>query len=60
MLLASCDLVAFTETWWDESHDWSVSADGHKLFKRDRRGRSGRGVALYIKKWIECEELSEE
>ncbi|KAK4806761.1 hypothetical protein QYF61_005557 [Mycteria americana] len=47
-----------SETWWDESHDWSVAIDGYRLFRRDRQGRRGRGVALYIKKWIECEELS--
>jgi len=43
--------------WWDESHDWSVAIDGYRLFRRDRQGRRGRGLALYIKKWIECEEL---
>jgi len=49
--------VALTETWGDECHDWSAAIDGYRLFRRDRRGRSGRGVALYIKKWMECEEL---
>ncbi|TRZ07896.1 hypothetical protein HGM15179_019207 [Zosterops borbonicus] len=40
------------------------SVSGHcpcrelRLFRRDRGGRRGGGVALYIKKWIECEELS--
>ena len=59
MLLESYDLVAITETWWDESHNWSMAIDGYRLFRRDRQWRGG-GVALYIKKWIECEELSEE
>ena len=58
VLLESYDLVAITETWWDESHDWSAAIDGYKLFRRDRRGRRGREVALYVKKWIDCEELS--
>ena len=40
------DLVAITETWWDHSHDWSAVMDGYKLFRRDRRGRKGGGVAL--------------
>ncbi|PKU34424.1 nedd4-binding protein 2-like 2 [Limosa lapponica baueri] len=57
LLLKSYDLVAITETWWDESHDWRVAIDGYRVFIRDRRGRRGRGVALYIKKWLECEEL---
>jgi len=32
----SYDLVAVTETWWDDSHDWSAAMDGYKLFRRDR------------------------
>ena len=35
-LLESYDLVAITETWWDESHDWSVVINGYRLFRRDR------------------------
>ncbi|RMC04913.1 hypothetical protein DUI87_18088 [Hirundo rustica rustica] len=45
----SCDVVAITETWWDESRGWSTALDGYKLFRRDRKGRRGGGVALYIK-----------
>ncbi|RMC22466.1 hypothetical protein DUI87_00780 [Hirundo rustica rustica] len=45
----SCDVVAITETWWDESHGWSTARDGYKLFRRDRKGRRGGGVALYSK-----------
>jgi len=30
---------------------------GYRLFRRDGRGKRGRGVAHYIKKWIDCEEL---
>ncbi|TRZ10607.1 hypothetical protein HGM15179_016504 [Zosterops borbonicus] len=44
------DVVAITETWWDDSHSWSTALDGYKLFRRDRKGRRGGGVALYIKK----------
>ncbi|KAK4830584.1 hypothetical protein QYF61_011819 [Mycteria americana] len=35
------DIVAITETWWDDSHNWSAAMDGYKLFRRDRRGRRG-------------------
>ena len=42
----SCDLVTITETWWDDSHDWSAAVDGGKLFRRDRKGRRGGAVAL--------------
>ncbi|KAJ7424125.1 nipped-b-like protein [Pitangus sulphuratus] len=58
VLLERYDLVAITEIWWDESHDWSVTIDGYRLFRRDRGGKRGGEVALYIKRWIECEELS--
>ncbi|PKU42649.1 nipped-b-like protein [Limosa lapponica baueri] len=57
LLQESYDIVAITETWWDESYDWSVVINGYKLFRRDRRGRRVGGVALYVKKWLECEEL---
>jgi len=58
MLLESYDFVATTETWWNRSHDWSGAIRGYRLFKRDRQGRRGRDITLYIKKWIECEEQS--
>lgn len=57
MLLESYDLVAITEIWWDKSHDWTVTIDGYRLLRRDGRKRGG-GVAPYIKRWIECKELS--
>ncbi len=31
--------------------------DGYKLFRRDRQGRKGGGVALYIKEYFDVEEL---
>ncbi|PKU28413.1 mitochondrial fission process protein 1 [Limosa lapponica baueri] len=58
VLLQSYDIVAISETWWDESYDWSVAIEGYKLFRRDRQGRRGRSVALYVKEWIESEEMS--
>ena len=33
--------------------------DGYRLFKRDRQGRKGGGVALYIKKECECIEIND-
>ena len=32
--------------------------DGYWLFKRDRQGRKGGGVALYVKKDYECVEIN--
>ncbi|RMC19379.1 hypothetical protein DUI87_03989 [Hirundo rustica rustica] len=45
----SYDVVAIMETWWDDSHGWSTALNSYKLFRRDRQGRRGGGVALYIK-----------
>jgi len=45
------------ETWWDESHDWNTLIEDYRLFRRDRQGRRGGRVALYVRKWIDCEEL---
>ncbi|GAB0207545.1 hypothetical protein GRJ2_003220200 [Grus japonensis] len=50
----SYDLVAITETWWDDSRDWSAAMDGYKLFRRDRQGRRGSGVALYVRECFDC------
>ncbi|PKU47468.1 rna-directed dna polymerase from mobile element jockey-like [Limosa lapponica baueri] len=55
----SYDVVAVTETWWDESNDWSATMDGYKLFRRDRQGRRGGGVALYVREDYDCVELTE-
>ena len=54
---ASYDLVAITETWWDRSHDWSVAMDGYKLFRKDRQGRKGSGMALYVRECFDVTEL---
>ncbi|PKU36576.1 mitochondrial fission process protein 1 [Limosa lapponica baueri] len=55
----SYDVVAITETWWDKSNDWSAAMEGYKLFRRDRQGRRGGGVALYVREDYECVELTE-
>ncbi|KAK4815716.1 hypothetical protein QYF61_006754 [Mycteria americana] len=53
------DMVAITETWWDDSHNWSAAMDGYKLFRRDRRGRRGGGVALYVTECLDSLELDD-
>ncbi|KAK4810884.1 hypothetical protein QYF61_013292 [Mycteria americana] len=53
------DMVAITETWWDDLHNWSAAVDGYKLFRRDRRGRRGGGVALYIRECLDSLELDD-
>ncbi|PKU47346.1 adaptin ear-binding coat-associated protein 1 [Limosa lapponica baueri] len=53
----SCDVVAITEMWWDDGHDWNAVMDCYKLFGRDRQGRRGGGVALCIRECFDCIEL---
>ncbi|KAK4830434.1 hypothetical protein QYF61_011142 [Mycteria americana] len=53
------DIVAITETWWDDSHNWSAAMDGYKLLRSDRQGRRGSGVALYVRECFDCLELND-
>ncbi|GAB0175694.1 hypothetical protein GRJ2_000034600 [Grus japonensis] len=55
--LQGYDLIGITETWWDSSYDWSVGMEGYRLFRKDRQGRRGGGVALYVNDQLECMEL---
>ncbi|TRZ13155.1 hypothetical protein HGM15179_013958 [Zosterops borbonicus] len=53
----SCDVFTIMETCWDDSHGWSTALDGYKLFRRDRRGRRGGGVSLYIREALDAMEI---
>ncbi|GAB0187691.1 hypothetical protein GRJ2_001234400 [Grus japonensis] len=55
--LQGCDLIGITETWWDSSYDWSVGMEGYRLFRKDRQGRQGGGIALYANDQLEYMEL---
>lgn len=50
-------LIAITETWWDKSPKCNAEIEGYTLFRRDKQGRRGERVALYLKKWIDSKEL---
>ncbi|PKU41683.1 mitochondrial fission process protein 1 [Limosa lapponica baueri] len=52
------DIVAITETWWEDLHNWSAAINGYRLFRRDRQGRRGGGVAFYVRDIFECLELN--
>ncbi|KAK4828864.1 hypothetical protein QYF61_000992 [Mycteria americana] len=43
----------------DDSHNWSAAMDGYKHFRRDRQGRRGSGVALYVRECFDCLELDD-
>ncbi|PKU47462.1 hypothetical protein llap_2202 [Limosa lapponica baueri] len=45
------------ETWWAGSYDSCVGMEGYRLFRKDRQGRQGRGVALYVSDQPERMEL---
>ncbi|GAB0205919.1 hypothetical protein GRJ2_003057500 [Grus japonensis] len=51
------DLIGITEMWWDGSYDWSVGMEGCRPFRKDRQGRQGGGVALYVNDQLKCMEL---
>lgn len=46
--------AGITEIWWDGSHDWRVAMEGYELFRKDRMGRQGGGVALYVREQVKC------
>jgi len=50
-------LIAITETWWENSHDWHAVIDGYRPFRKDRPTRRGGGVALYVREQLEYIEL---
>jgi len=55
--LCGYDIISITETWWDRSYDWSIGMGGYRFFRKDRQGRQGGGVALYVKDQLECMEI---
>ena len=57
MQQANYDLVTIMETRWDHSYDWSAAMDGYKLFRRDRQGRRGGGMVLYVGECVDVVEL---
>lgn len=41
-------ITGINETWWGESCVWSALLDVYRLFRRDRQGRRGWELSLYI------------
>ena len=54
----SYDIIGISEIWWEEPCDWSTMMDGYTLSRRDRQGRQGGEVALYIKEGLDCTALA--
>lgn len=57
--LENYNTVAITETWWDNSHDWSAAMGGCRLVRRDRQGRGTVGVTLCERECFDCPKLNE-
>ena len=53
------DIVAVTETWWADPHNWGAAMDGSEPFRRARQGRRGGGVALYVRQCFDSLELDD-
>lgn len=51
------NMVTVTQVGWGDFHHWSAARDGCKHLRRDRQGRRGGGVALYIRECSVCMEL---
>ena len=45
------------EMQWDKLHNWNIMTGCYRSFRRNKQDRRHGGVALLIKKWIDCEEL---
>lgn len=51
------DIIGIPEIWWDGSCGWSTGMEGFRLFRKDRHGGPGEGVALYVNDQLESMEL---
>lgn len=55
--LENNDITAVTKTQWDDLHSWNAAVDGYKVFRRNRQGRRGGGIALCVRGCFDCLEL---
>ena len=40
------DIMAMMETWWDLEKQWDDAIPDYQLYRRDREGRVGGGLAI--------------
>lgn len=52
------DSIDISETWWEESWDWSALMEGYRIFRREKQGRQDGGILLYIKEGLNCRALA--
>lgn len=53
VLSQSYNTISISETWWNESYNWSAGMEGYQLFKRVQQGRRG-AVALHVREKLDC------
>ena len=57
MCAENFDLIALTETWLDSTNKNffpEFEMAGYQMLLKDRKGRKGGGVALYVKNSLKC------
>lgn len=42
------DFIRITEAWWNDTHYWNAQIEGYPLFRKNRFGKMGRDLALYV------------
>ena len=56
-LLQGCNLAGITEASWYSSHKWSAAINAYRVFRKNRPGRQGQSVVLYMREQWECTEV---
>ena len=54
----SYNVIGISETWWEESCDWSPVMDSYSLFRSERQDRQGGGIAQYVQEELGCAALA--
>ena len=49
IIVNESDLMAITETWLQDGHDWELNIQGYQTVRRDRQDDKGGGVGLIFK-----------
>ena len=53
-------VIGITELWANKYIDVELALTGYVMFRKDRQGRGGSGVILYIKEFIQAYEITYE
>ncbi|KAK4823640.1 hypothetical protein QYF61_004561 [Mycteria americana] len=59
LIIHECNMHSCMETRWDDLHNRNAAMDCYKLFRKDRQGRRGGGVALDVREYFDCPDLND-